>query len=137
MGKFQQTFNPLTIQRFFVPSLAGSRLHCLIGRQMEVRQLRCFVAVAEALNFSEAATRRRVAQSVLRLQVMNLEDDLGVDLLKRNSPGVQLTADGKLFLEDARDMLKLADLKSQEGGQIHTRGRSKLRRLCPGSVPRK
>jgi DNA-binding transcriptional LysR family regulator len=76
---------------------------------MELRHLRYFVAVAEALNFTKAATRLRLAQPALSRQVSDLEEELGVDLLKRKSHGVVLTAEGKLFLEDARGMLKLAD----------------------------
>ena len=76
---------------------------------MELRHLRYFVAVAEAMNFTKAAMRLRLAQPALSRQVSDLEDELGVDLLKRNSHGVQLTAEGKLFLDDARHMLKLAD----------------------------
>src|SRR5246127_4033425 len=76
---------------------------------MELRHLRYFVAVGEALNFTKAAARMRVAQPALSRQVSDLEEELGVDLLKRNSHGVLLTAEGKMFLEDARTMLKLAE----------------------------
>ena len=69
---------------------------------MELRHLRYYVAVAEALNFTRAATRLRVAQPALSRQVSDLEEELGVDLLKRTSHGVMLTAEGKLFLEEAR-----------------------------------
>jgi DNA-binding transcriptional LysR family regulator len=64
---------------------------------MELRHIRYFLAVAEALNFTKAATRLRVAQPALSRQVADLEDELGVDLLKRTSHGVVLTAEGKLF----------------------------------------
>ena len=76
---------------------------------MELRHLRYFVAVAEALNFTRAATRLRLAQPALSRQVSDLEDELGVDLLTRTSHGVLLTAEGKLFLEEARAILKRAD----------------------------
>jgi DNA-binding transcriptional LysR family regulator len=76
---------------------------------MELRHLRYFVAVAEALNFTKAATRLRVAQPALSRQVSDLEDELGVDLLRRTSHGVLLTAEGKLYLEEARAILKRAD----------------------------
>src|SRR5258707_7981060 len=76
---------------------------------MELRHLRYFVAVGEALNFTKAATRMRVAQPALSRQVSDLEDELGVDLLKRTSHGVVLTAEGKLFLEQARGILKRVD----------------------------
>ncbi len=75
---------------------------------MELRHLRYFVAVAEALNFTKAATRLRVAQPALSRQVSDLEDELGVDLLKRTSHGVVLTEEGKFFLDESREILKRA-----------------------------
>lgn len=68
---------------------------------MELRHLRYFAAVADALNFTKAAIKLRLAQPALSRQVSDLENELGVDLLKRTSHGVTLTAEGKLFLEDA------------------------------------
>jgi DNA-binding transcriptional LysR family regulator len=76
---------------------------------MELRHLRYFLAVAEALNFTKAAAQLRVAQPALSRRVQDLEDEIGVDLLKRSPRGVTLTAEGKLFLEKTRHLLKLAD----------------------------
>src|SRR5881409_443310 len=76
---------------------------------MELRHLRYFVAVAEALNFTKAASLLRVAQPALSRRVQDLEDEIGVDLLKRSPRGVVLTAEGKAFLERTRHILKLAD----------------------------
>jgi DNA-binding transcriptional LysR family regulator len=76
---------------------------------MELRHLRYFLAVAEALNFTKAAARLRIAQPALSRRVQDLEDEIGVDLLKRSPRGVTLTAEGKLFLERTRHILKLAD----------------------------
>src|SRR5262250_266122 len=73
---------------------------------MELRHLRYFVAVAEALNFTKASARLRVAQPALSRQMQDLEDEIGVDLLKRSPRGVTLTAEGQLFLEEAREILK-------------------------------
>jgi DNA-binding transcriptional LysR family regulator len=72
---------------------------------MELRHLRYFVAVAEALNFTKAATRLRLAQPALSRQVADLEEELGVDLLSRTSHGVRLTEEGKQFLAEARVVL--------------------------------
>lgn len=41
--------------------------------------------------------------------MQDLEDEIGVDLLKRSPRGVTITAEGKLFLEEAREVLKRAD----------------------------
>jgi DNA-binding transcriptional LysR family regulator len=76
---------------------------------MELRHLRYFLAVGEALNFTRAAARLRVAQPALSRQMQDLEDEIGVDLLRRGPRGVTLTAEGKLFLEEVRDLLKRAD----------------------------
>jgi len=80
-----------------------------MGHQMELRHLRYFVAVAEALNFTRAAARLHLAQPALSRQVADLEEELGVDLLQRTSHGVRLTEEGKLFLEEARGLLKGAE----------------------------
>jgi len=76
---------------------------------MELRHLRYYVAVAEALNFTKAAARLSIAQPALSRQVQDLEDEIGVDLLARSPRGVALTAEGKLFLEEVRELLKRAD----------------------------
>jgi len=73
---------------------------------MELRHLRYFVAVCEALNFTKAAAQLRIAQPALSRQVQDLEDEIGVDLLKRSPRGVTITAEGKLFLEEAREVLR-------------------------------
>src|SRR6266581_2774023 len=72
---------------------------------MELRHLRYFLAVSEALNFTRAAAQLRVAQSALSRQVQDLEDEIGVDLLRRSPRGVTLTAEGKLFLDEVRELL--------------------------------
>ena len=76
---------------------------------MELRRLRNFLAVGEALNFTKAAAQLRVGQSALSRQVQDLEEEIGVDLLHRSPRGVTLTAEGKLFLDEVRDLLKRAD----------------------------
>ena len=94
---------------------------------MELRQLRYFLAVGEALNFTKAAGQIRVAQPWLSRQVQDLEDEIGVDLLRRSSRGVSLTAEGKLFLEEVRELLKYANesvekvraLARGEHGELH------------------
>jgi len=94
---------------------------------MELRHLRYFLAVGEALNFTKAAAQLRVAQPALSRQVQDLEDEIGVDLMKRCPRCVTLTAEGKLFLEEVRELLKRADesvekvraLARGEYGELH------------------
>lgn len=72
---------------------------------MELRQLECFVAVAEELHFGRAAARLRMTQPPLSRQIQLLEQDLGVTLLERHSRVVRLTAAGQRLLRDARHLL--------------------------------
>jgi DNA-binding transcriptional LysR family regulator len=76
---------------------------------MELRHLRYFLAVGEALSFTKASSHLRVAQPALSRQVQDLEREIGVELFKRSPRGVTLTAEGRLFLDLARDLLKRAD----------------------------
>ena len=76
---------------------------------MEIHQLRYFVAVAEALNFTRAALQLRLAQPSLTRQIRNLEEEIGVRLLNRTKSHVALTEEGRSFLTDARRVLALAD----------------------------
>jgi DNA-binding transcriptional LysR family regulator len=99
---------------------------------MELRHLRYFLAVADALNFTKAAGQLRIAQPALSRRVQDLEDEIGVDLLKRSPRGVTLTAEGKLFLEKTRQLLKLAD-ESVE--QVRALARGQFGSLHIGYAP--
>ena len=99
---------------------------------MELRHLRYFVAVAEALNVTKAAARLHVAQPALSRQVADLEEELGVDLLTRTSHGVRLTAEGKLFLDEAREILKRAE---ESVTRVRALARGEFGELQVGYVP--
>lgn len=75
---------------------------------MELRHLRYFVAVAEALNFTHAASKLRVAQPALSRQIHDLEDELQTTLFERRRTGVLLTRAGRIFLPRARTILNQA-----------------------------
>ncbi|MFM0013583.1 LysR substrate-binding domain-containing protein [Paraburkholderia sediminicola] len=81
---------------------------------MELRHLRYFVAVVEEGSFNRAATLRlHTAQPSLSRQIGDLEDELGVQLLKRSSQGLEPTAAGRAFLDHARLILAQVDAASE------------------------
>ncbi len=78
----------------------------LSKRLPTVKQLQCFVAVAENLNFRRAAERLHMSQPPLSRQVHTLEDLLRVRLFERDTHVVSLTAAGEVFLDTARSTLR-------------------------------
>ena len=72
---------------------------------MDMRQLRYFIAVAEHLNFTEAAKSLFVAQSAVSQQISDLEEKIGVQLFIRNKRSVRLTNSGKVLLKEAINLL--------------------------------
>lgn len=85
---------------------------------MELRHLRCFLAVAEELHFARAAERLHIEQSPLSRAIKELEEELTVKFFVRTTRNTWLTRAGELFLDhvprvfaalqQARDSVKAA-----------------------------
>jgi DNA-binding transcriptional LysR family regulator len=73
---------------------------------MDLKQLKCFVAVAEDLHFGHAAHRMNILPSALGRQIKLLEEDLGTRLLVRSTRHVALTPAGVVLRRDARSILE-------------------------------
>ena len=80
-----------------------------VGGELDIRLLRYFVAVAEDLHFTTAATRLFVAQQALSRDIRKLERRIGRPLFTRTTRRVTLTADGERLLEPARELVALHD----------------------------
>jgi DNA-binding transcriptional LysR family regulator len=85
--------------------LSSTSLSSLGGAEVEFRQLKYFVTLAEELHFGRAASREHIVQSALSQQIQRLERELGTALVERNTHHVRLTAAGDGLLIEARQIL--------------------------------
>ena len=69
---------------------------------LSIKQVRYFIAAADAGQVSQAAIELNVSQSAITAAIKQLEGDLAVRLFDRQSTGVALTAEGTRFLQHAR-----------------------------------
>jgi DNA-binding transcriptional LysR family regulator len=94
---------------------------------MELRHLRYFVAVAEALSFTKASENLHLAQPSLTRQIKDLEAEMEVRLFDRAGKRIALTQEGESFLLDARrlvaecaqSVLAVQRLSRGEAGQLN------------------
>ena len=92
---------------------------------MEIRQLKAFLAIAEAKTFTAGAKATNVTQAAISMQIRQLEDEIGLQLFTRTPRRVLLTEAGEHLLERARNILREHDAALAElaelGGVEHGR----------------
>lgn len=98
---------------------------------MDLRQIRYFVAVANARSFTRAAEQLHIAQPPLSRQIQLLENELGVQLLQRDSRPLQITEAGRVFYEQALQVLHRVEQMKAATVQV---GLGQRQRLSIGFV---
>src|SRR5947209_3971499 len=73
---------------------------------MELYQLKLFVDLAQASNFTRVASENYVTQAAVTMQIRKLENELGVKLFHRTTRSVTLLEPGQRLLPLARDILQ-------------------------------
>src|SRR5262245_5415528 len=79
----------------------------------DLRQMRYVVEVERERSFSRAGRKLHVAQQAVSQQIKVVEDELGVQLFERTSRGVEPTAAGEAFVQEARRALSAAERVAQ------------------------
>jgi len=98
----------------------------------ELQQLRQVIALAEHGSFVRAAAALHLSQPALSRSIQNLEKHLGSDLFMRSSGGAVPTDLGRLYIERARDLLRMADDLDRE---VVTQGNLRTGRVAVGGGP--
>ncbi|MDU6452798.1 MAG: LysR substrate-binding domain-containing protein, partial [Enterobacter hormaechei] len=102
---------------------------------IELRHLRYFVAVAEELHFGRAAARLNISQPPLSQQIQILEQQVGARLLARTNRSVSLTAAGKQFLADSRQILSMVEDAAARAERLYLGETGELRIGFTSSAP--
>ena len=76
---------------------------------MDIRCLKYFVSVAKHMNFTKAAQECFISQTAMSQHISRMEEELGFKLFYRNNRRVELTPGGKVFLEEATNLLRKFD----------------------------
>lgn len=93
---------------------------------MEIRQLKAFLAIAEAKTFTAGARQVNITQAAISMQIRQLEDEVGLTLFTRTPRRVIITEAGEYLLQRARRILRehdsalaeIAELAGAEHGRL-------------------
>ncbi len=94
---------------------------------MEIRQLKAFLAIAEAKTFTAGARRVNVTQAAISMQIRQLEDEVGLPLFTRTPRRVILTEAGEYLLDRARKILREHDSALSEIAEVAGAEHGRLR----------
>lgn len=99
-----------------------------------LKQVRAFVAVADAASFISAAGVLHLSQPALSQTIRQLEDEIGNSLFQRTTRSVRLTPLGLSFLPHARHLLREFDSVVGDIQEVATRKRGRVTIACLPSV---
>ena len=88
---------------------------------MELEKLRIFLAVAECRSFSLGAKKLYISHSTTSRAISALEEELGVELLRRDNRVLGLTPAGELLREEAVLLLRQADSAAERVRELGTK----------------
>lgn len=103
---------------------------------MEIKQLKCAIAIAKHLSFSEAGIETSFSTSAVSKQLSGLEEELGLTLFTRKGKSqVQLTSDGRLLLPHFQKIIREYEEMIREAGSLSSSYNSTLSVASPLVFP--
>ena len=86
---------------------------------MDIENIKCFISLAECLNFTKAAEKEHTTQTSMSRKINSLESELHVTLFHRDRRSVKLTSAGTEFYTQAKKLIELYDQSVQTVQNIH------------------
>ncbi len=93
---------------------------------MDLKQLQYFIAVIEQMNYSKAAEKLHISQPSLSNAIKKLEQEIGSQLLERNTRNLHLTEAGQLLYDRAKVILKNMEILKIEMDEVVVHGTSEI-----------
>jgi LysR family transcriptional repressor of citA len=90
-----------------------------MGENMDTRNLKTFLVLAQVKNFTRTAEKLYVAQSTVTNRIAELEREIGKKLFTRDQPHIKLTKEGELFVPFAQRILDLEELSLERLNTAH------------------
>lgn len=100
-------------------------------RVLQVREIQCFLVVAEVLHFTRAARQLGMSQQPLSRLIARLEERLGVTLFDRTTRSVSLTPAGEVLRREGARALAQVTLTERA---VRVAGRPEVRVVYPGTL---
>lgn len=101
---------------------------------MTLEQLQYFCAAAQLGSFSKAAENVHISQPSLSVAMRKLEMEFGLTLFQSNRKGAVLTEAGRVFFQDAQNILQQADLAYTHMRQFSQKDRAEIRLVYTASM---
>ena len=103
--------------------------------KLDLNHLEALETVAESGSFAKAAERLNKVRSAVSYDIRCLEQNLGVSLLDRSGYRAELTAAGRILLEEGKYLLKQARSFEHLAGQLSQEWEPSLRLVIDGAIP--
>lgn len=86
---------------------------------MDLNNIKCFISLAECLNFTKAAEKEHMTQTSMSRKIVSLENELNIRLFYRDNRQVELTEAGKEFYYQSLKLIELYDRSVNTAQNIH------------------